>query len=244
MIVIGGVGFDGRDDRGRIGKPGHVVEVPVGVVSRDAVAQPEDVRHAVVVPQVPLDLLLRQLGVPVRIEEAALARQQRPGAVHLDRAPLHHDARMEHLDPELRAHLRGDHVIEVEGRVLPAPGIVAPVDDRLFDLAGDGALHEAGAVIAAPGVVGREGMEEDVRGGDARGLERGARRGLDLRRGVDVHLFAGRQGAHYLREDRRDRRELPRPRLFLVRPAEPGPAVGGPLRWHRESQLTWGDGHE
>ena len=50
-------------------------------------------------------------------------------------------------------------VIEIERRILAAPGVVTPVDDREFVVA----LHEDRSVIPAPRLVTRDAVIRDVR---------------------------------------------------------------------------------
>ena len=65
--------------------------MPVGLVVVDAPAEPDHLLGAEVVEQRLLDLLARELGVAVGIEQALFGRHHGPLAVHVDRAALEHD---------------------------------------------------------------------------------------------------------------------------------------------------------
>ena len=56
VVFVGRVVLDHRDDGALVDEAGEVVDVAVGVVARDAVAQPEDLGDAEVVAEVALDL--------------------------------------------------------------------------------------------------------------------------------------------------------------------------------------------
>ena len=162
VVFVGRIVFDDGHDRALVDEAGEVVHVPIGIVARDAVTEPEDLGHAEKIAQMGLDVGPVELGVAIGVEQARLGGQQGTAAVDVDRAALHHDAGLEHGEPELGADAGGDHVVQVVRRILPAPGVVAPVHDRLLAAPGPGPLHEDRAVIAAPGIVGRVAMEEDA----------------------------------------------------------------------------------
>ena len=58
IILILFVRFDAHDDRLRVDESGQVVDMAVGVVASDAVAEPGDVLLAVVILEILLDLLI------------------------------------------------------------------------------------------------------------------------------------------------------------------------------------------
>ena len=237
MIDVGWIVLDHRHDGAFVHEPGDVVDVPISVISLDAVSQPQNVADAQIVAQILLNLCLRQLWIAVGVEQAGGGGEQAAETVDVERAAFHHDAGMKHRDVERRTHERGDHVVEVIGRILVAPGIEAPVDDGLLGLSVGPSLHEDGAVVPAPRVVG--GMVVEMHSAERHPFRRqeAADRRLHLGVGhVDVDLLAGREVPHHRGKDERHRLELAGPRLELVGPAEPGAAVRRPLGGHRISQ--------
>ena len=125
--------LDHRDDRVGLDEAGQVVDVAVGVVAHDAVAEPEDLRHAEEVAQVALDLRSRRApGLRFGLSRHASVVSSVPRPFTSIEPPSMHYARREHRQPELRADAGRDDVVEIEGRILAAPGVVAPVDDRLL----------------------------------------------------------------------------------------------------------------
>jgi len=211
----------------------------VGVVPDDAVTEPEDVPDAEVGAEMGLDAGPVEPGVAVGIEETGLGRDERAPAVHVDRAALQDDPGRVHRQAQLGGDARGDHVVEVVGRVFAAPGVVAPVHDGLLTRpARAGPLEEDRPVVAAPGIVGGVVMEEDVPAAGALVGQPPADLLLHPRAAhVDVHLLAVREMAHHAGEEAGHRTELSGPGRFLVRPAEPGAPVGLPLRRHPEAEV-------
>ncbi len=186
-------------------------------------------RDAERVAQQRLDVGARQRRVAVRVQQALLGRQQRAFAVDLDRAALEHDARLgvaRHA--ERFGHLPADLPIEIERRVLAAPGVVVEVDrePRCIERR---SRDEDRAVIARPGVVGREAVEPQALG------RNGSREQL-----ADVPLVIGAEhvDVHGLalgeRPDERDHggldaREDAGPAIAVVRPRQPGRFVRRPF---------------
>ena len=238
MVGVLGVVFHYADHGVGIDEPGQVVHVTVGVVARDAVPQPKNVPNAKIFPQGALDLLPAQLRVPVAVQQAGLGGEQGPGPVHVQGSPFQHHPRRHHREAQLLPDPGGDGVVRLEGRVLSAPGVEAPVDDQLLPPAGRLALEKNRPVVPTPGVVGGVRVEEQPLGGNPRGPQDPAGRRLQLGvAGEDVHLLPRRQVPNDLREPRRHRLEPPGPGGFPVRPAEPGAPVAGPLGGHPETQL-------
>ena len=82
---------------------------------------------------------------------------KRAGAVHIDRAALQNHARIKDRQPRFLSDARRDHFIEIARRILAAPGVVIPIDDRQPRLLL--ARQENRAVIAAPRFVCRNAMK-------------------------------------------------------------------------------------
>ena len=134
----------------------------VGVVAGNSLSQPENVRHAEIIAQVLFDLPLGQVRIAIGVQQTRLGREQRPVAVHVNRAAFQNDPRREEGElPQIRDVL-GDGIVEVERRVFAAPRVVAPVNDRPLVDAVVVAHQKNGAVIAAPRLVSGEMMEQHL----------------------------------------------------------------------------------
>src|SRR5215207_5440292 len=107
----------------------------IGVVTRDALAQPQNLGHAQERFEVLLDGCPIQPRISVRVEQACFGSQQGTQAVDVYGSTLHHYPGMEHRHAELVAHPGWNDVIEVVGRILPSPGIEIPVDNCLEEAA-------------------------------------------------------------------------------------------------------------
>ncbi len=168
MLGVGLVLGPGQQHDAGPGEAGEVVDVAVGLVFVDAAAEPDHLLGAEVLVQRRLDLLARELGVAVAVEQALLGDQHRALAVDVDRAALEHDRRPVAVGCFDLEHLAGDPVVavpgEVEPAVEPAPGVEAPVDPAPAALAVD---EEGRAGVADPGVVGRQ-LDHPDRGGEER----------------------------------------------------------------------------
>ena len=198
--------------------------------------EPADVLLAVVVLQVLLDLLLRELRVAVLVEQAVGGGQHGAGAVEVDRAAFHDDALRDRTTGSLNSFLgdpRRHRVVIVVRRILPAPGVEAPVDDRRLRLlvapcfstnAGPWSRHQLSLVLMW--------WKKTFRVGQPCSLSCCADDVLPvLVRHVDVHLLARLDLAHDPRQILRHRVILPRKRNPLrPRPAEPRAACGATRR--------------
>ena len=217
--------------------------MPVGVVAFDAVAQPDDVALAVVVLQILFDLgSCDSAGLRFLFSRHDVVVMHRAGAVEVHRAAFHDDAGIEHRQPQLLGDPRRHGVVGVVRRILAAPRVVAPVDDRRFGPAAARAQHERRTVIAGPAFVGGDVMKAhaprrhacrreprahdlfvvDVRDVEVHRLERGDRAD-DLDDVVDAFLVAA---------GKRD--------AFGPRPANPGAGVPCPFGGKREAVFVPG----
>jgi hypothetical protein len=159
VILVRRIVFHDRHQRGGIDETGQVVDVPVGVVADDPLAEPEDLLHAEIIAQVRFDLRTVHFRVAVRVEQAGLRGQQRPGAVHLDGTALQDHRRREEREVEQLRDVLRHFVVQVAGWIFSAPRVVAPIDHgEALRVA-----HEDGPVVAAPWLVGGKGMEMNAR---------------------------------------------------------------------------------
>lgn len=153
VVFILRIRFDAGDETVVFEKPGHVINVTIGIVADDALAEPEKAGHAEVVAQDALDLLAIQVRVAIRMEKALLTGEKQSLVIHLDGAALEHH--IVHKTAELGGLFDAwrDLVIEIVGRIFPPPGVIGPIGQR--HLSTGGVLHENRTVIATPRVVGR-----------------------------------------------------------------------------------------
>src|SRR6185503_855874 len=221
MIRVGAVRLDDGHDRARRDEPREVVDVAVRVVARDALPEPEDLADAETVAQQALDVDARQLGVPIRVQEALLRRQQRALAVDLDRAALEHDARLRvPRHAERLGHLSPDLAVEVERRVLAAPGVVVEIDGEPRLLRRP-ARHEDRAVIAGPSIVRREPVQAQALGSDGLGEQLADMALVIGAEHVDINGLALGERSDELDHRGLDAFEHARPAIAIVRPREP-----------------------
>jgi hypothetical protein len=119
VVRIGGVRLHDRDHDVLGHEAGDVVDVPVGVVADDAVAQPQHLADAEQQPQALLDLGARQAGVAVLVQQALLGGQHRAGAVDVDRAALEDQPAREAGTPSAAAIWPGMALSRSHGGYLP-----------------------------------------------------------------------------------------------------------------------------
>jgi hypothetical protein len=126
-----------RDDQGaRADEAADVVDVSVGVVARDARAEPQDLADAEVARQGALDAAPAEAWVArlQRLEEALFGRDEGAAAVHVDGAAFEHQvaasgARQPTGQTEEGGHDATETAIVPVIRVL-RPAIEAPVHER------------------------------------------------------------------------------------------------------------------
>ncbi len=70
VVHIGGIVFEDGDDGVGRDEAREVVDVAVGVVAGDSVAEPQHVGHAEIGAQVILDVGAAQRGISIRVEQA------------------------------------------------------------------------------------------------------------------------------------------------------------------------------
>jgi hypothetical protein len=233
VVLVRRIGLHHSDDGRRIHEAGQIVDVTVGVVAGDPVAQPEDVADTEMAAETGFDGLPVEAGIAVGVEEAGLGRQQGAAPVDVDGPALEHHAGGVDRNPVLAGDPGRNHVVEIVGRILATPGIVAPVQDGLFGVLRRPSLHEDGAMVPAPGIVGRVVMEVDVADVGPGLGEQPPHAGLHRRpRDVDVNLLPLGEQPDHPSEDAWDRAELAGPGGLFVRPTEPGAAVRLPLGGH------------
>ena len=240
-VGVVGVGLAAQHHGPRVDEAAQIVHVPVGVVSRDALAEPQHIRHAQLVAERTLELGARQVRVPHLnrgVEQAFLGGQQRAATVHVDAPALEHHvapARPSSKQPypELLRCPLGDPVVLLPVGIL-RPGVEAESRDGELGPRG-GAHHEQRTEITGPTPVGGEAEEFQARGIDTHLPEHASRPALVRRRTHEnAHDLAGHQLADDLAIYPLDRRELSRPIARVVWPADPRGVVWLPLGGHAE----------
>ena len=136
--------------------------MPVGVVADDAAAQPDDLAGGAVVGQILLDLGPAELRIAVRIEQALLGRQDRPGSVAVDRPPFENDAgRRIAGGRSARPRAAEPALSRSNGGYLPPQALYSQSTSAGGKPGGPGQKHRS--VVASPNVVGRNLVQRDVR---------------------------------------------------------------------------------
>ena len=67
MIFVGAILFNDSYDSSLGYKPREVIDVTVGVVTGNAIAEPENLSDAEIIAQASLDLVPRKIGVPILV---------------------------------------------------------------------------------------------------------------------------------------------------------------------------------
>ena len=177
--------------------------------------------------------------IAILVQQARRRRHHGAGAVEVDRAAFHDDARIEHRQLQLLGDPRRHGVVGIPRRILAAPRVEAPVDDRRFGLAAPLPQHERRAVIARPGFVGRNVMKEDAAQRNAARLQEVADDALVVLVGdVEMHFLARDEDADQARDVFDGFVILAGKRNpFGPRPANPGASMRMPLGRKREPVL-------
>ena len=240
IVRVFGIGLSAQDDCPAAHEAAQVIHVAVGVVARDAAAEPEDVRRAEVIAQHALEVGPREPGIPdlgLRIQQTFFSRQQGADAVHVDAAPFedHGTCGLDARQPELLRDQIRDAVVLLPVAILGPAVEVEACDRRLR--ARPRSFDEDRAEVASPAAVGGESEEVDALSPHPDLLEHAPGRGL-TRGGVDedADALAGRQPAHDLRIHPGDGGELARPIGGVVGPPDPRRRVRLPLGRHAEAE--------
>jgi hypothetical protein len=258
VIGFGWIWFDDRDNRGRVDEAGEIVDVAVGIVAGDTVAEPENVGGTEIIAQDIFDFGAGHPGIARldRAEEALFGGEQGAAAIHVNAAAFEdyalgrclrmpprfsfgRGARFPHRFWLPEGQFQAVVGVGDEGGVfliivILGPGIEFPVGDG--DFAG-GIFYEDGAGIAGPSAICRDA-------GKFYGGKIGAGIFQDVARGrfgvlsfdEDSHAFDPREMAHDFGVDPGDRREFAGPIGALVRPAEPCGFVRFPFGGHAEAE--------
>ena len=226
--------FPAQHHRSRTHKATDVIDVTVRIVTRDAFAQPQRVRHAECVAQHRLDVLTSEPGVAhlhVRTEQAFFGREQSAAPIDVDAPAFEHHLGVDQRQLESLRRQLGNPVV-----LLPILVLGPRVEVKARD--GEQRLRAGGADEDRPGIPGpapvrREAQKVDAGEIHADLLENSARMCL-LDPGVDedTHHLTGCQMTDDLAVHPRDGRKLARPVARVMRPGEPGRRMPLPLGRH------------
>ena len=215
-------------DLARADEAGHVVDVAVGLLGVDAVAQPEHLLAAEIVAEHALDGAAVHVGVAPLGQQAHLGREHGTLAVDVDRAALEHEALgavgVDALD---LADLLRDLIVEIPREIEPvdkaAPGVERPVHGAHAAVVID---EERRPAVADPGVVARH-LD------DAHGTRQALARVLVLRRGdADRHGFKLQNGRRHVQKSFLRGLGAVAPVVVALRPEHPDAGLRLKLRRH------------
>ncbi len=224
--IVARPGFH-RDDHAGPHEANDRVDVTVGVVVEQALAQPEHALDAEELAQQPLDLPLLARAVAVGVEQALAGGQGVAFPVDVDGAALE--------DPACRELPTADEARDVPRHlgvagqdVLAAPAVEAEPDGR--DLAA-GAAREDGGGVAEPDVAEGHAVRAHVRA-----VEGGSRQAFLLPVGdQDFDPLAGRHEGDQAGEGSAGGGEIVLPEVGVAGPGHPGGLVRCPLGGHAET---------
>jgi len=128
--------------------------VAAGLVVHHAPAEPDDLAHAQVFAQPPLDVAALTVRIAVGVEQALLGDERRALTVDVDGTALVNDRGAVAIETLGLEHLARDQIVLVPGKIQAAtqaaPGVEVPIDTAH----GAAAVHDTGwADIAHPGVI-------------------------------------------------------------------------------------------
>ena len=225
MVGVERVALPGGEHPARRDESCQLIDVPVRVVAREFASRPEHALHAEHLGQHPLEGRPIEAGIAPRIDDAPLVDEERAVAVRLDRAPLEHDAPVEHGQAEPPGERARHAGVVVPRRILSTPRI-PPERHGGRRQSGAGWWQEKDrSGVAQPRVVRRDLLELDA----ADVGEITPRRGQRLSRGEDPHRLVRRDCPGDRREDRRHLGEVAEPRRAAMRPREEGREVRLPF---------------
>src|SRR4051812_31286360 len=107
-----------------------VVDMTVGVVANDPFIDPEYLFYAIVINKVFFNLLLIKVRVSVLVKQARSGCEQGAFAIEFNRTTFHYDSGVKYRKIQMICDQRWNNIIQVEGRVFAAPGIITPIDNR------------------------------------------------------------------------------------------------------------------
>ena len=151
-LVVG----PGQHDFARLHEGAQVVDVTVSLILDDALAQPDDIRHAQIFVQQDFQLPLVHVRIAIRIREAFFGRDERAFAIHMNGAAFENQRRPVSIGAFDLGHLACHQVVLVPWKVQTAvqatPRIEDPIDGASLTAL---ANHKGRSHVAHPRIVAR-----------------------------------------------------------------------------------------
>src|SRR5580765_6543787 len=101
----------------------------VRIVTHQALIQPKDIPNAQKISEIFGNFLLREMRVAIRIEQAGFGGDECASTVDLEGSAFQHDPRREKLQVPESGDVLRNQVVQIKSRILPAPGVVLPIND-------------------------------------------------------------------------------------------------------------------
>src|SRR5688572_27921023 len=115
-----------------VDKPRQIINMTIGIVTNDSIAQPEYIGHAVVPIKVLFNFLLVKVRIPVLVQQAGSGGEYGTFAVEIHGASLHHNSRINNGNIIMKGNECWNLIIQVKRRIFSSPRIVTPVNDYFF----------------------------------------------------------------------------------------------------------------
>ena len=241
VVLVPFVFLNGGDDGVGVDKSRKVVNMSVGVVAHNAVAQPDDVIYTVEVAEVFFNLLLVELRIAVGVEQAGLGGEQVSYPIDIDAAAFHNDVGREAFHVEVISNMDGNLGVEFV-RIFATPCVVVPIDEGSFGCVLS-VEQEGWTMVATPSVVGWELVEDDMLHVRSIGGQRLGDMLLHCRIfDIDMYHFRLREHLDEKVVGRENGLNLARPRVFVVRIGQPCGTMFCPFGGHIKTKLL-GSGH-
>src|SRR5712692_2071944 len=127
VVLILRVLLENAHNRGWIDEPCDIVNVPVGVIANNPLAEPDGLIDVQIVPENLFNLAPPQVGIAICVEKTLLGCEASPAAIHIDRAPFKDNPGVKDRHPEEPGDLLGHRVVLHIGLILPSPSIEYPI---------------------------------------------------------------------------------------------------------------------
>src|SRR5258708_2935853 len=99
------------------------------------------------------------MGIAIGIEQTGFGGEHGPATVDFDGAALEDHAGRKKRQLSKARNVLGNGIVQIEGRIFVAPGVVAPINDGALAFSVPLPNKKNWPVIPAPRFIGREMME-------------------------------------------------------------------------------------
>ena len=156
VVGIFGVGLDNGNDRAWRNKAGDIVDMSVGIVSLQAIVEPNHFSNA----QPPCESFFNigptERWVPVGVQQALLGRQQGSLSVGIQGAAFENKIVRDPRNVEHPTSGGRDDIVQIPRPIFSAPAIKDEIVGKSLGLLGVAAKDENRATIANPSIVARD----------------------------------------------------------------------------------------